>query len=321
MEVMELLLQGLILVRVIRLLVVQDMMMMMNIQKNTFGPESTKLAADGALPSSEAEIFKNITPGINFSKYQDIPVSCTGTNVPNPVASFDNAGIHDHVLDNIRCADYKDPTPVQKYSISAGLAGRDLMACAQTGSGKTAAFLIPVITRILKEPNIERVRGGYKAFPTFLVLAPTRELAIQIHKEALKFSYSTYLRCVVVYGGAAFGSQAREVERGVDILVGTPGRLLDMIDRGKISLSKVRYLCFDEADRMLDMGFEKQIRAIVEQRDMPGIRGRQTTMFSATFPKDIRQLAADFFKRLLIPHNRKSRFNYRLHNPSFKICS
>jgi len=104
---------------------------------------------------------------------------------------------------------------------------------------------------------------------------------------------------VVVYGGASFGSQAREVERGVDILLATPGRLMDFLDRGKISLSRVRYLCFDEADRMLDMGFEKQIRQIVEQRDMPGIRYRTTTMFSATFPREIRQLAVDFLNDFL----------------------
>jgi len=264
----------------------------------TFGDNSDKLAADGVMPETEEDLFKNITTGINFAKYQDIPVSITGNDAPQPIVSFDTAGLADLVVANIKRANYKDPTPVQKYSIPAGLAGRDLMACAQTGSGKTAAFLLPAITKILHNPPAPE-RGRGKAFPSFLVLAPTRELAIQIHKEALKFAYATFIRCTVVYGGATFGFQAREVERGVDILVGTPGRLLDMIDRGKVSLSRVKYLCFDEADRMLDMGFEKQIRTIVEQRDMPRTSDRHTIMFSATFPKDIRQLASDFLKDYL----------------------
>jgi ATP-dependent RNA helicase DDX3X len=209
----------------------------------------------------------------------------------------EETGINEIVFKKIVRACDKSPTPVQKYAIPIGLAGRDLMACAQTGSGKTAAFLIPVITKLLNNPP-ERVRSS-KAHPTFLILAPTRELAIQIHKEALKFSYNSWIRTAVVYGGAPFNSQTRELERGVDILVATPGRLLDMLNRSKISLSRIRYLCFDEADQMLDMGFEKDIRRIVEQRDMPDINHRTTTMFSATFPREIRKLAEDFLNNYL----------------------
>jgi len=247
--------------------------------------------------ASEEELFKTITAGINFEKYQNIPVEVRGNNVPSPVQSFYGVGLNDLIETNIGRAKYKDPTPVQKYAIPIGLEGRDLMACAQTGSGKTAAFLLPIFTKLLREPYTERTRN--RAQPSFVILAPTRELAIQIHKESLKFSYTSRLRSVVVYGGASFGGQAREVEKGADVVVGTPGRLIDMVDRGKISLSRVKYLCFDEADRMLDMGFEKQIRQIVEQRDMPPSRQRQTIMFSATFPKEIRELAGDFLNDYL----------------------
>jgi ATP-dependent RNA helicase DDX3X len=126
------------------------------------------------------------------------------------------------------------------------------------------------------------------------VLSPTRELSSQIYDEARKFTYQTGLRCVVVYGGAPVVNQLRDMERGCDILVATPGRLSDLIERGKVSLEQVHYLALDEADRMLDMGFEPQIRRIVEGENMPRTGERQTLLFSATFPKEIQRLAADF---------------------------
>ena len=123
-----------------------------------------------------------------------------------------------------------------------------------------------------------------KAYPTSLVLAPTRELVSQIYEESRKFAYRSWVRPCVVYGGADIGSQLRQIERGCDLLVATPGRLVDLIERGRISLCNIKYLVLDEADRMLDMGFEPQIRRIVEGEDMPGVQNRQTLMFSATFP-------------------------------------
>ncbi len=126
------------------------------------------------------------------------------------------------------------------------------------------------------------------------MLAPTRELTSQIYTEATKFSYQSGIRPVVVYGGAPVVNQLREIERGCDILVATPGRLSDLIERARVSLSAIRYLALDEADRMLDMGFEPQIRRIVEGEDMPPAGHRQTMLFSATFPKEIQRLAADF---------------------------
>jgi ATP-dependent RNA helicase DDX3X len=133
-------------------------------------------------------------------------------------------------------------------------------------------------------------------FPEALVLAPTRELAQQIYEEAVRFTYCTGIACVCIYGGADIRDQLRQIERGCDLLVATPGRLVDLIERGRIAMDNVRFLVLDEADRMLDMGFEPQIRRIVQEEGMPSGDGRQTMMFSATFPHNIQRLASDFMR-------------------------
>ena len=240
--------------------------------------------------------------GLNFEKYDDIPVEASGHDVPDPLIKFDNPPLDAHLLSNIELAGYKVPTPVQKYSIPIVMGGRDLMACAQTGSGKTGGFLFPILSQAyINGPSPQPGQGGAygrqrKAYPTSLILAPTRELVSQIYDESRKFAYRSWVRPCVVYGGADIGSQLRQIERGCDLLVATPGRLVDLIERGRISLMCIKYLVLDEADRMLDMGFEPQIRRIVEQEDMPPTAGRQTLMFSATFPRDIQMLARDFLK-------------------------
>eukprot|EP00803_Ostreobium_quekettii_P004723 evm.model.scf_1239.3 EVM.evm.TU.scf_1239.3 scf_1239:44958-47125(-) len=206
---------------------------------------------------------------------------------------FDNEFLGPELQANVRRCKYTKPTPVQKYSIPIGLAGRDLMACAQTGSGKTAAFCFPIISNILRG-GLDSLGRSRKAVPLALILSPTRELSSQIYEEARKFTYQTGIRPVVIYGGAPVQQQLRELERGCDMLVATPGRLSDLIERGRVSLARVHYLALDEADRMLDMGFEPQIRRIVEGEDMPPTGQRQTLMFSATFPKEIQRLASDF---------------------------
>ena len=199
---------------------------------------------------------------------------------------------------NLELCKYAKPTPVQKYAIPIISQKRDLMACAQTGSGKTAAFLVPILNSINIEGPGETPPSSHrrKQYPIALVLAPTRELASQIFEEARKFSYRSHVRPCVVYGGADIGEQMRTLDRGCHLLVATPGRLVDMIERGRVGLDAVRYLVLDEADRMLDMGFEPQIRLIVEGQasNMPPTSQRQTLMFSATFPKEIQALARDF---------------------------
>ncbi|WKA02532.1 hypothetical protein VitviT2T_020708 [Vitis vinifera] len=232
--------------------------------------------------------------GINFDAYEDIPVDTSGDNVPPAVNSFSEIDLGDALNLNIRRCKYVKPTPVQRHAIPISIAGRDLMACAQTGSGKTAAFCFPIISGIMKGQYAQRPRGSRTAYPLALILSPTRELSCQIHDEAKKFSYQTGVRVVVAYGGAPINQQLRDLERGVDILVATPGRLVDLLERARISLQMVQYLALDEADRMLDMGFEPQIRRIVEQMDMPPRGVRQTMLFSATFPKEIQRLASDF---------------------------
>jgi ATP-dependent RNA helicase DDX3X len=244
--------------------------------------------------------------GINFANYDDIPVEASGNDVPEPVTQFTNPPLDDHLIANIKLASYIIPTPVQKYSVPIVMGGRDLMACAQTGSGKTGGFLFPILSQAFQNgpsPTPAQPGGGgqfygrqRKAYPTSLILAPTRELVSQIFDEARKFAYRSWVRPCVVYGGADIGSQLRQIERGCDLLVATPGRLVDLIERGRISLANIKYLVLDEADRMLDMGFEPQIRRIVEGEDMPGVNDRQTLMFSATFPRDIQMLARDFLK-------------------------
>jgi|GEM_PF-630900 len=262
------------------------------------GPTKNEYGFYGSLredPRAEQRIFGEAksTTGINFDNYDDIPVETSGMDIPEGINTFEEANIHPRLMRTIERSSFTRPTPVQKYSMPIGLAGRDMMACAQTGSGKTGGFLFPTISMMLSNGPIElETFGGRKTFPTALILAPTRELASQIYDEAIKFCYCTGIQPVCVYGGANVGTQLRELERGCDLLVATPGRLTDLIERGRIGLAGINFLVLDEADRMLDMGFEPQIRRIVEQEDMP--RDRQTFMFSATFPKEIQRLASDF---------------------------
>uniref|UniRef100_K7FX68 RNA helicase n=1 Tax=Pelodiscus sinensis TaxID=13735 RepID=K7FX68_PELSI len=250
----------------------------------------------------EQELFSGGNTGINFEKYDDIPVEATGNNCPPHIESFSDVDMGEIIMGNIELTRYTRPTPVQKHAIPIIKDKRDLMACAQTGSGKTAAFLLPILSQIYTDGPGDALRamkengryGRRKQYPISLVLAPTRELAVQIYEEARKFAYRSKVRPCVVYGGADIGQQIRDLERGCHLLVATPGRLVDMMERGKIGLDFCKYLVLDEADRMLDMGFEPQIRRIVEQDTMPPKGVRHTMMFSATFPKEIQMLARDF---------------------------
>ncbi|XP_053161593.1 ATP-dependent RNA helicase DDX3X isoform X5 [Hemicordylus capensis] len=256
---------------------------------------------------TEQELFAGGNTGINFEKYDDIPVEATGNNCPPHIESFSDVDMGEIVMGNIELTRYTRPTPVQKYAIPIIKEKRDLMACAQTGSGKTAAFLLPILSQIYTDGPGDALRamkengryGRRKQYPISLVLAPTRELAVQIYEEARKFAYRSKVRPCVVYGGADIGQQIRDLERGCHLLVATPGRLVDMMERGKIGLDFCKYLVLDEADRMLDMGFEPQIRRIVEQDTMPPKGVRQTMMFSATFPKEIQMLARDFLEEYI----------------------
>nr|BAB13308.1 vasa-related protein CnVAS2 [Hydra vulgaris] len=252
-------------------------------------------------PETENEIFEiGSNQGINFEKYKHIPIELSGTNRPKPIQSFSEANLHPVCLKNLDLAKYKEPTPIQKYAIPAILAKRDVMACAQTGSGKTASFLLPIITNLMNEglDNIDSNIDGV-ALPLAAILAPTRELVVQLFTEARKFSYNSSLKPVVLYGGVAVAHQADRLRMGCHLLVATPGRLEDFIKRGKVNFQNLKYLILDEADKMIDMGFGPQIEHIIEFSGMPPKGIRNTLMFSATFPDQIQHLAAQFLNDYL----------------------
>ncbi|KAK8586923.1 hypothetical protein V6N13_085938 [Hibiscus sabdariffa] len=210
-------------------------------------------------------------------------ITVTGDEVPLPFSSFEATGFPSEILREVYSAGFSAPTPIQAQSWPIALQGRDIVAIAKTGSGKTLGYLIPGFMH-LKQCHKDPRMG-----PTVLVLSPTRELATQIQDEAIKFGKSSRISSTCLYGGAPKGPQLRDIDRGVDIVVATPGRLNDILEMRRISLHQVSYLVLDEADRMLDMGFEPQIRKIV--KEVP--TRRQTLMYTATWPKEVRKIAAD----------------------------
>ncbi|XP_022064408.1 probable ATP-dependent RNA helicase DDX17 isoform X1 [Acanthochromis polyacanthus] len=214
-------------------------------------------------------------------------ITVRGSGCPKPVTNFHQAQFPQYVIDVLMQQNFKEPTAIQAQGFPLALSGRDMVGIAQTGSGKTLSYLLPAIVHINHQPYLERGDG-----PICLVLAPTRELAQQVQQVAYDYGKSSRIKSTCVYGGAPKGPQIRDLERGVEICIATPGRLIDFLEAGKTNLRRCTYLVLDEADRMLDMGFEPQIRKIVDQ-----IRpDRQTLMWSATWPKEVRQLAEDFLK-------------------------
>lgn len=228
-----------------------------------------------------------------------------GDQAPPPIEQFaDEPLLPKELLANLRNEQYSSPTPVQKYSIPILCKKMDCMCCATTGSGKTLAFLIPLIANLLNEAEVFRPFFAGKnacASPLIVILAPTRDLSIQIDEQVYEMTKNTWISSFAIFGGNTFAEQSEQVgKRQIDILSATPGRLVDMVDRCKIGFSFVKCVAFDEADNMLDMGFEKAINEIMLKRDMPGRENRQMVMFSATFPKKIQRLAEKFLKRAFI---------------------
>ncbi|KAI4162809.1 MAG: hypothetical protein LQ342_003526 [Letrouitia transgressa] len=267
-----------------------------------FGASSDKMANLGAglkeqhfdistLPKFEKSFYKE-DPSVSsrsdreveaFRKSKEITVQ--GKAVPRPVQTFDEAGFPKYVMDEVKAQGFAHPTAIQSQGWPMALSGRDVVGIAETGSGKTLTYCLPAIVHINAQPLLAPGDG-----PIVLVLAPTRELAVQIQQEITKFGRSSRIRNTCVYGGVPKGQQIRDLSRGVEVCIATPGRLIDMLESGKTNLRRVTYLVLDEADRMLDMGFEPQIRKIIGQ-----IRpDRQTCMWSATWPKEVRQLASDY---------------------------
>jgi ATP-dependent RNA helicase RhlE len=210
---------------------------------------------------------------------------------------FHTLGLPAPLVDTLRRLGYERPTPIQERSIPAIMAGRDVVASAETGSGKTAAFLLPILTRLLA--------GRRPAGTRVLVLVPTRELAVQVRTVALELSAGTSVGVASVYGGVGMDEQSRALRGGVDIVVATPGRLLDHAGRGAARFHTLEVLVLDEADRMLDMGFIPDIRRILKL--LPTTR--QTLLFSATMPREIVDLSREILRdpeRVKVGHPRKA---------------
>ncbi len=201
--------------------------------------------------------------------------------------SFNELGLSDALLRAVADQGYSKPTPIQAQAIPAVLEGVDVLAGAQTGTGKTAGFVLPILQRLSTQPP--RHAGSHRS-PRVLILAPTRELAAQVEASVKTYGKHLDVSSMTVFGGVGFGGQATRLKRGVDILVATPGRLLDHVQQRSVDLSKVEIFVLDEADRMLDMGFIPDVKRVIAL--LP--RQRQTLLFSATFSDEIRRLAGSF---------------------------
>jgi ATP-dependent RNA helicase DDX5/DBP2 len=208
-----------------------------------------------------------------------------GNGVPKPCLTFEEASMPQYVLTEVLKQGFDRPTPIQSQGWPMALKGKNMVGVSATGSGKTLAFLLPAMIHINAQPYLKPGEG-----PIVLVIAPTRELAVQIKEECDKFGASSDIKNTVVYGGVPKRKQVNDLQSGVEIVIATPGRLIDHLEAGNTNLKRVTYLVLDEADRMLDMGFEPQLRKIVGQ-----IRpDRQVLMWSATWPKEVQALARDY---------------------------
>eukprot|EP01080_Neovahlkampfia_damariscottae_P002358 gene2358-2826_t len=239
------------------------------------------------------ELFQKHAPA-EEKMYDNVDVKVQGVlDAPTPIKDLKEANFAPTILFNASKVGITRLTPIQKHSFPIVELGKDIMACSQTGSGKTLAFLLPMLNSIIQSKVMKR----HKVLPVGIIIAPTRELANQIYDECRKFSSGTKVKSCVAFGGVSINSQINQIQRGCDILIGTPGRIKDLLLRGITSLSGVKYVVLDEADRMLDMGFEKDIRGILsDEFEIPSASQRTTLLFSATFPDSIRHLAQDFLK-------------------------
>ena len=200
--------------------------------------------------------------------------------------SFETLGLSPSLIEGIRIRGFSITTPIQSAVIPIVMNGDDLIGCAETGTGKTAAFLLPILNRMLRAREAAPEERG---FTRVLILAPTRELAVQIEDDVQGFTYPTDLTSIAVYGGVPMDPQERALKAGVDIIVATPGRLMDHMRNGAVAFDKLDTLVLDEADRMMDMGFWPDVRRIVAS--LPDCAARQTLLFSATMPEDVMKLA------------------------------
>ncbi|KAF4978583.1 hypothetical protein FZEAL_5055 [Fusarium zealandicum] len=261
-------------------------------------------------PELELELFgdpstRHERTGLDFSRIDRIEVQQEGPVKIEHIWTFKDAGLHPVMLENVALCGYDSPTPIQKFTIPSILQGHDVIGIAQTGSGKTAAYLIPILSKLMGKakklaaprPNPATFQEGVDdttAEPLVLIVVPTRELAIQIFNEARKFCYRTMLRPGVVYGGVPLREQISLLNRGCDVLVGTPGRLIDFIQRPRnLTLRRLRYMVIDEADELLSQDWNDELDKILSggEQDEGNVK---FSLFSATFPKSARDLAKNY---------------------------
>ncbi|XP_042216561.1 ATP-dependent RNA helicase DDX42-like isoform X2 [Homarus americanus] len=232
----------------------------------------------------EHEDIAALTPTQVHDLRVKLGIKVTGFDAPKPVTSFGHFGFDEALMKAIRKSEYTQPTPIQSQSVPIALSGRDAIGIAKTGSGKTAAFIWPMLVHIMDQRELAPEEG-----PIGLILAPTRELAQQIYTEARRFGKVYNIQVVCAYGGGSKWEQSKALEAGAEIVVATPGRMIDMIKMKATNLQRVTFLILDEADRMFDMGFEPQVRSICDH-----VRpDRQTLLFSATFKRKVERLARD----------------------------
>ncbi|CAL8325100.1 unnamed protein product [Merluccius merluccius] len=219
---------------------------------------------------------------------EDYSITTKGGKIPNPIRNWKEYTLPPHILEVIEKCGYKDPTPIQRQAIPIGLQNRDIIGVAETGSGKTAAFLIPLLVWITTLPKIDRIEDSDQG-PYAVILAPTRELAQQIEEETLKFGKPLGIRTVAVIGGISREDQGFRLRMGCEIVIATPGRLIDVLENRYLVLGRCTYVVLDEADRMIDMGFEPDVQKILEY--IP------TVMFTATMPPAVERLARSYLRR------------------------
>uniref|UniRef100_A0A2S2NIX5 RNA helicase n=1 Tax=Schizaphis graminum TaxID=13262 RepID=A0A2S2NIX5_SCHGA len=247
-------------------------------------------------PEFEENDDLTLEAGLNFEKYDKIEVTVSGMEVPKNITSFQDSGLHQVLINNLTKCHYTVPTPIQKYALPIIMNGKDMIASAQTGSGKTAAFVLPILNNLISDPA-ELIVDYNHCEPQALILSPTRELAIQICEVTTRLSRNTSIKCELLYGGTATYHQKERILRGgVHIIVATPGRLIDFVNRGLITFSSLRFFVLDEADRMLDMGFSLDIERILNDNTMVSSAERSTVMFSATLPIDVQHIAKSYLK-------------------------
>lgn len=254
---------------------------------------------------------------------EDYNITTKGGNIPSPIRSWREFGdIPEEILTVIDGLNYKQPTPIQRQAIPIGLLNRDIIGVAETGSGKTAAFLIPLLVWITSLPKIERLEDADKG-PYAIILAPTRELAQQIEEETIKFGKALGMRTVAVIGGLSREDQGFRLRMGCEIVIATPGRMIDVLENRYLVLSQCTYVVLDEADRMIDMGFEPDVKKILDHMPVTNQKPdsdqledevlmrnnflskhkfRQTVMFTATMPPIVERLAKTYLRRPAIVH-------------------